>query len=69
MSDNLKARIRQRAHRMWLDQGRPTTKAEAYWELARPEHGADLKSCCAPSLSNECRRTVTLNLGEANPPD
>jgi len=32
---DLEQRIRERAHRMWLDEGRPEGKAEAHWELAR----------------------------------
>jgi len=35
MIDDLEQRIRERAHRMWLDEGRPEGKAEAHWELAR----------------------------------
>ncbi|WP_027568416.1 DUF2934 domain-containing protein [Bradyrhizobium sp. URHA0013] len=35
MIDDLEQRIRERAHRMWLDEGQPEGKAEAHWELAR----------------------------------
>jgi hypothetical protein len=35
MDDDLEQRIRERAHRMWLDEGRPEGKAETHWELAR----------------------------------
>jgi Protein of unknown function (DUF2934) len=35
MSDSLEQRIRDRAHRIWLDEGQPDGKAEARWELAR----------------------------------
>jgi hypothetical protein len=32
---DLEQRIRERAHRMWLDEGQPEGKADAHWELAR----------------------------------
>jgi hypothetical protein len=35
MSDDLEKKIRERAHRMWLDEGQPVGKAEAHWELAK----------------------------------
>ena len=35
MEDDLERRIRERAHRMWLDEGRPDGKAESHWELAK----------------------------------
>lgn len=35
MSDDLEARIRERAHKIWLDEGCPQGKAESHWELAK----------------------------------
>jgi hypothetical protein len=35
MRDDLEARIRQRAHQMWVDEGRPDGKADNHWELAK----------------------------------
>ena len=35
MSTDLESRIRERAHRMWLDEGCPDGKAESHWELAK----------------------------------
>jgi hypothetical protein len=35
MADDLEARIRQRAHQMWLDEGSPEGKADSHWELAK----------------------------------
>jgi Protein of unknown function (DUF2934) len=35
MSDDLEQRIRERAYRLWIEEGQPQGKAEAHWELAR----------------------------------
>ena len=35
MANDLETRIRERAHRMWLDEGSPEGKAERHWELAK----------------------------------
>jgi Protein of unknown function (DUF2934) len=35
MANDLETRIRERAHRMWLDEGRPESRAESHWELAK----------------------------------
>jgi len=35
MANDLETRIRERAHRIWLDEGRPEGKAESHWELAK----------------------------------
>ncbi len=35
MTDDLEQRIRDRAHRMWCDEGQPEGKADVHWELAR----------------------------------
>jgi hypothetical protein len=35
MANDLETRIRERAHRMWLDEGRPERRAESHWELAK----------------------------------
>ena len=35
MANDLETRIRERAHQMWLDEGRPEGKADSHWELAR----------------------------------
>ena len=35
MSDDLKQRIRERAYRIWLDEGRPEGKSDDHGELAR----------------------------------
>ena len=35
MSDDLEQRIRQRAYRLWIEEGQPQGKPEAHWELAR----------------------------------
>lgn len=35
MSDDLERRIRERAYRLWIEEGQPQGKAEAHWELAR----------------------------------
>jgi len=32
---NLKDRIRERAHKIWLDEGRPHGREQQHWELAR----------------------------------
>lgn len=33
--DDLEQRIRERAYRLWLDEGRPDGRAEAHWDMAR----------------------------------
>ena len=35
MTIDLETRIRERAHKMWLDEGCPNGKAEGHWELAK----------------------------------
>jgi len=35
MADDLEERIRKRAHKMWLDEGRPDGRAESHWSLAK----------------------------------
>ena len=35
MADDLETRIRARAHKMWLDEGRPEGKADSHWMLAK----------------------------------
>jgi hypothetical protein len=35
MADDLEERIRSRAHKMWLDEGRPDGRKEAHWSLAK----------------------------------
>jgi Protein of unknown function (DUF2934) len=35
MSNDLETRIRERAHKMWVDEGRPTGRADSHWELAK----------------------------------
>jgi hypothetical protein len=35
MSDDLEERIRERAYRMWLDEGQPAGREEVHWELAK----------------------------------
>jgi len=30
-------RIRQRAHRLWLEEGRPEGRAKAHWDMAREQ--------------------------------
>jgi len=35
MIDDLETRIRERAHRMWLDEGRPDGHAGRHWDLAK----------------------------------
>jgi Protein of unknown function (DUF2934) len=35
MVDDLEERIRQRAHKMWVDEGRPDGKEESHWSLAK----------------------------------
>jgi len=35
MANDLETRIRERAHRMWLDEGSPEGNAERHWELAK----------------------------------
>lgn len=33
--DDLEQRIRERAYRIWLEEGRPSGRAEAHWDMAR----------------------------------
>jgi|SRR4051812_25314279 hypothetical protein len=35
IDDNIELRIRERAHRIWEEEGRPGNKATAHWELAK----------------------------------
>jgi hypothetical protein len=35
MSNDLETRIRERAHKIWLDEGCPSGRAESHWELAK----------------------------------
>jgi hypothetical protein len=35
MANDLESRIRERAHRIWLEEGSPEGKAESHWELAK----------------------------------
>jgi len=35
MADDLEARIRERAHKMWLDEGCPDGRADSHWSLAK----------------------------------
>jgi Protein of unknown function (DUF2934) len=35
MSDDYDARVRQRAHRIWLEEGCPDGRAAVHWEMAR----------------------------------
>lgn len=35
--DEYERRVRQRAHEIWLQEGKPDGRAEAHWELAREE--------------------------------
>jgi hypothetical protein len=35
MADDIEARIRERAHKMWLDEGCPDGKADSHWSLAK----------------------------------
>jgi hypothetical protein len=35
MPNDLERRIRERAHKMWLDEGSPDGRAESHWELAK----------------------------------
>ena len=35
MADDIEARIRERAHKMWLEDGCPEGKADSHWSLAK----------------------------------
>jgi hypothetical protein len=35
LTNDLESRIRERAYRIWRDEGRPEGKAETHWELAK----------------------------------
>jgi hypothetical protein len=35
MTNDLEARTRERAHQIWLEEGRPQGRAESHWELAK----------------------------------
>jgi hypothetical protein len=35
MTKDLEARIRERAHQIWLQEGSPEGRAESHWELAK----------------------------------
>jgi len=67
MSDNLEQRIRERAHRMWLDEGQPDGKAEAHWELARMAIALeDAKPQMQKPVTNETSEPIDawVNQGE-----
>jgi hypothetical protein len=35
MADDIEVRIRERAHKMWLEDGCPEGKADSHWSLAK----------------------------------
>jgi hypothetical protein len=43
MIDDLEHRIRERAHSIWEQEGRPAGRAEAHWAMASAELGAASK--------------------------
>jgi hypothetical protein len=41
MQDDREARIRERAHAIWEEEGRPTGREQAHWDRAAAEIDAD----------------------------